>query len=205
MAIVQTRKPPEAGSLAIGRALNDLRGQPERAELLGGAEIDLSQPLPVYRLGLDEVEGHESLDRAKHVGWRYLVEPPGGGSVAYADVKETSGGGSRFASLSQNRNAERLMQAAHLAQQVAEDLPDDCEARVLDVPALYLSAIWLTAARPIFIPYIDAQRLADPSAKIEVEPDFLNRLLNAARTARQQLNNTPPGPAPPAAAGTRSP
>jgi hypothetical protein len=204
MAIVQTRKPPAAGPLAIGRALNDLRGQPDRAELLGGARINLSQPLPVYRLGLDELQGPESLDKAQHVGWRYLVERPGGGSAAYADVKETSGEEPRFASLSQNRNAARLSQAAHLAERVAKDLRDDCEARILDVPALYISTIWLTCTTPIFIPFIDGVRLADPSTSVEVDSNFVVRLLERAQVARQQLNNAPRGPAPPAAPVTQA-
>lgn len=195
MGIVQRRKPPASGPKAIGRALRDLRGQPDDDALLGGAEINLSRPLPVYRLGLDELHGADFLKRATPVGWRYLVERPGG-DIAYADVKEAAGGESRFASLSPNRNAERLMAAAHLAEQVARSLADDCEARILDVPALYISAIWLTGPSPHFIPFIEAESLADPEARVALDHDFLNRLLRRAEVARQHIRDIGQGPAP---------
>lgn len=191
MAIVQGRKPPPSGPQAIGRALRDLQGRPEKRELLGGAQIDLSAPLPVYRLGLDEIDNPDFLQRVKQVGWRYLIESASSGGVAYADVKETADGGSKFTSLSHNRNADRLMEAAHLAQEVAAGLPDDCEARILDVPAIYVSSVWLNCKNPIFIPYIYPPQFGDN--KIQVHDDFLQQLQRTAQIAKPQIPYATPG------------
>jgi hypothetical protein len=122
MAIVQKRTPPANGSDAIGRALRDLAGPPDPKDTLGGAAIDLSKPLPVYRLGLDAIRqaGPDSLKQATRVGWRYLLER--GERAGYADVKESAGGQARFSSVSRSRNADRLIAAAHVAQRIGEQL-----------------------------------------------------------------------------------
>lgn len=187
MAIVQTLKSPASGGKAVSRALRDLKAGSAIADnLLGGAEVNLSEPLPVFRLGLDEIggDGMESLARAKHVGWRYLLERPASNAAGYADVREVAGGEAKFTSLAQNKNAERLIAAAHLAQEFAKRATGDCEARILDVPSLYLSAIWLTASPPMFIPYIDGERLAQTDASVQLEPDLLDRLVRQAEIAK---------------------
>jgi len=196
MAIVQKQQPPPSGPRVIGRALRDLRGPPDTRALLGSASINLSAPLPFYRLGLDQIDGSDFLKNAMQVGWRYLIEGGTGGAdggVAYADVKETGGGDSKFTSLSHNENAERLMQAAHLAQSVAADITGDCEARILDVPAVYVSTIWLSCATPVFIPYIYPPGFR--SNEIEVQSNFLEQLQKFAEAARKHLNpgNASPG------------
>jgi hypothetical protein len=189
MAIVQKQQPPSAGPKAIGQALRDLRPLPDHKALLGGAEINLSAPLPVYRLGLDQLEKPDFLAKATQVGWRYLMEGPGGGGVAYADVREATGGTARFTGLAQNENATRLMEAAHLAQKVAADVPGDCEARILDVPAVYVSAVWLSCANPLFIPYIFPPRFG--TGTIDVQKDFLKQLQQAAAAAQRHLGERP--------------
>ncbi|HJW79322.1 MAG: hypothetical protein ACJ8DU_20425 [Microvirga sp.] len=182
MAIVRKRTPPGSGPQAIDRALQAL-APAESAAALSDRPLNLSQPLPVYRLGLDQLDGPESLARATQSGWRYLIE--GGEGTAYADVRETGADSAKFTSLSRNRNAERLMQAVHLAEEAARAMPDDCEARILEVPALYIAAIWLTGAQPVFIPYLDPSRLADEAAPVRVEPDLMARLVDEARAARR--------------------
>jgi hypothetical protein len=182
------KKGPDNGQSEIGKALSDLRGRDAGPEaLLGGAAISLSAPLPVYRLGLDEIEAQASLSRAEHVGWRYLIEGSGQGA-AFADVNETEGD-PRFASFSQNENADRLIAAANLAQEVAQGLPETYEARILDVPALYTSAIWLSGAEDIFIPYVDMRRLRGKA--VQVEPTFLSNLVTRAQHAREQNREKP--------------
>jgi hypothetical protein len=186
MAIVQKQNPPTAGRNIIGKALRDLWGRPDRRGALGGAVVSLSEPLPLYSLRLDDIDKPESISRAKPIGWRYLVENPQG--VAYADLVAGPDGGEAFASLSRNQNAERLSQAAHLAESVAIGL-SDCEARILDIPALNISAVWLAGAQWKFIPYIDLEKLGKPDAKISVDDNFLNRVAERAEQLRRHLSN----------------
>jgi hypothetical protein len=187
MPIVQKRTPPASGQNIIGKALRDLWGRPDPQDLLGGATINLSRPLPVYSLRLDDIGKSDTISRARPVGWRYLVEKPGG--VAYADLVESPDGAPAFASLSRNRNAERLSQAAHFAESVASGL-SDCEARILDIPPLHISAIWLAGPESKFIPYIDLEKLREPDAKISVDEKFLERLTKRAEELRQHLSDT---------------
>ena len=195
MAIVRAQSPPTSGPRAIGAALRDLRGtKAPMDELLGGAEINLSEPLPIFALNLDDVIGPGSLEKATRVGWRYLLAGADDGQVGFADVKETAGGASKFTGLARNRNADRLMQAVHLAQRVAKELPGDCEARILDVPALNISAVWLAGPQPTFIPYIDPERFTKDG--IRVEPEFLKELVRSAEVMRQHLKEFPQEPTP---------
>jgi hypothetical protein len=69
MAIVQKRKPPAEAQSIIGKALRDLWGRPDPHDVLGGA-INLSQPLPVYNLRLEDIDKPDSISMAKPVGWR---------------------------------------------------------------------------------------------------------------------------------------
>ena len=189
MSIVQKRNPPPAGQSIVTNALRDL-WQPDPHEALGGAAINLSQPLPVYSLQLADIDKADSINKAKSVGWRYLMEKAGG--AAYADLVESSAGEPAFASLSRNRNAERLNQAAHLAEKVADGGPT-YEARILDVPALHISAIWLLGLDSKFIPYIDPERLRAPDAEISVDHEFLDRLTRRAKELRQLLPDSSRG------------
>ncbi len=181
MSIIQKQAPPDRGGTVVRNALRDLWGEEADPSMLGGAALDLGLPLPVYRLRLDDIRDTASIKKARLVGWRYLMEKEG--NSAYADVVVTSNGDPSFASLSRNKNAERLNQAAHLAESVAEGLPE-CEARILDIPALHISAIWLLENVSTFIPYIDADQLRDPEAKISVDPLFLDRIAKRARERR---------------------
>ena len=187
MAIVQKQSPPADGATIVGNAIRNLWRRPGAiAEALGGASVNLSQPLPVYSLGLDDIHGPDCINKVKIAGWRYLMEDSN--TVAYADLVDHPTGGQIFASLSRNLNAERLREAANLAEKVASGLPD-CEARVLDVPALQVSAIWLFGASSRFIPYMDPEWFGGPSASVSVDPDLLDRLTRRADELRLHLQS----------------
>ena len=172
------RKGPERGRNMVGRALHDLRGPPDPNAVLGGAGVDLSEPLPLYRLALDQITDRDCLARAEHMGWRYLIESQG--KAAFADVKEGADTPVRFASLSQNANAHRLIEATHLSEAAATG--EDYEPRILDVPSLRTSALWLMSRDSIFIPFIDVKRLK--GAPVQIEEDFLDDLIRRAARAR---------------------
>ena len=189
MAITLASKAPASAGQAIGKALRDLRA-PGTFDEAAGRAVHISGGLPVYRLGLDDIVRADVLAHATKVGWRYIVAPPGGG-VGYADVKESAKGEARFASLARNRNAERLTEAVHLAEEIAPSLSGDYEARILDVPALFLAALWLDGKQPVFIPFIDRNRLSQTDAAVQAEPDFLPRLFRNASKVRQQFSQAP--------------
>lgn len=182
MAITTTQKAPPSGPAMIMRALGDLNPPSER---LGGARIDISAPIGLYRLGLDDIDSEISFDHAVFAGWRYILEG-GGHGVGAADVVPIEGGQARFTSLARNEQADFLLQAAHLAEEVAANLSGDCEARILVVPSLYVSTLWLTADPPVFIPFLDAARPIRKTEDVAVRPDFTTDLLARAATARDR-------------------
>lgn len=181
MAITTTHQPPVSGPAATMRALGDLDSPAER---LGGAQVDISAPLGLYRLRLDALDGADGFGRAEFVGWRCLLEGDGRG-VGAADVVPTEGGEARFASLARNEQAGSLLRAAHPAEKIAEGLPGDCEARVLIAPSLDVSALWLTAEPPVFIPSLDASRPIRTAEDVAVRPNFAEDLVARAGVARQ--------------------
>jgi hypothetical protein len=169
MAIVGALNAPEKGPEIIERALRDLY-VPSSKDGLGGGKLELSQPFPVYRLDLKRLKSARDIANAELFGWRYLVEHPRSDGVGYADVK-TSAEGAQFTSFSkQSINVYRLMEAAHLAQQVAEESNTNYEARILEIPQIYFSSIWLAGAKSILIPYIDRTTLFASDASVKAHP-----------------------------------
>ena len=68
---------PEGGHRLVERALQDVLPYGDDAK--GGRqtssvdEIEISQPIPIYRLGLDRLQSAGNVEDADLVGWRYLV------------------------------------------------------------------------------------------------------------------------------------
>lgn len=180
MAIKAFRQPPPSGLMTVVRALGDLA---PRGRALGGSAIDISRPLPVFRLGIDDLTEPDALDRAEFVAWRYLIEG-GGGGAGMADVGEAPGGDAVFGSLARNEQADFLLQATHLAQSVADRTSQDCDVRLLQVPSLYATALWLTTDPPVFIPILDVEHPVRSVAQVRVEPEFLPRLVARAHDRR---------------------
>lgn len=180
MAIKPASRSSEPGIEIVEQALKDL--EPQTASL-GGGLADISHPLAIFRLGLDDVAEPEGLDHARFVGWRYLIEG-GGLKMGTADVGETDAGGLRFANLARNEQAEILLGATHLAQRIALAEKEDCEVRLLIVPSLYVTALWLTTSPPVFIPILDAARPIRQVSELDVRNDFLEDLAWRAQVAK---------------------
>ena len=180
MAIIPASRSSEPGLEIVQQALKDLEPQPES---LGGGVADISHPLAIYRLGLDDVAEPDSLTHARFIGWRYLIEG-GGQTTGTADVGETDAGDLRFANLARNEQADLLLEATHLAQAAASLEKADCEARLLIVPSLYVTAVWLTTSPPLFIPVLGASRPIRERSDLDVRSNFLEDLAERAEVAK---------------------
>jgi len=186
MGIVKKLQAPQQGVQIVSSALSDLQGHPGNAALLGGAAVDLSQALPVFQLRLSDITQAVNIGAARLVGWRYLISRQGTAAYGYADVAVTEKGGIQFSSFASNRNGARLVEAVRLAEQAAEALPsEEHEARILDVPALKLSMIWLAGTTAKFIPFIDGRQLGDWTPRVLAADELFERLVLDARLARQ--------------------
>jgi len=128
-------------------------------------------------LKLSDITGDDFLKNAVSIGWRYLII--GAGPMAVADVKESgSGAPPRFDSLIRGAIAERLEQAADLAASRYGAEPTTLEARILEIPSLYITAFWLHGLREIFIPFLEGAK--KDALAVHEDPSFIQRVAQAA-------------------------
>ncbi|WP_315778808.1 MULTISPECIES: chitosanase [unclassified Bradyrhizobium] len=181
---------PAGGVAVVEMALNDLMADRVAAFAASSGAPQLTQPIRRFVVKLNELTDAGFLARAKPVGWRYLVI--GGGSSAVADVKHDASGAPDFDSLISGDLAARLAKAAEQAEQIYGSRAGEFEARILDIPAIYMSAFWLHGPRDIFIPLVDGH----PSKPLPPREDasFILRAVQAAaskRRAAQKGGNVP--------------
>jgi hypothetical protein len=187
---IRTPDGPADARDTIAFALADLSPLEPSSGLLRfeSSPLRLAQPVRVFTVPLEEVTSSDFFRTATPVGWRYLVAGDGllDNGVAAADVTETSGGGTAFASLFHGPVPERLTEASRVAEAEFGARPEPYDVRILELPALYLSALWLVGPndRHVFIPYLDGTGPEPPP--IRVEPDFASRAVAVANERRRQ-------------------
>jgi hypothetical protein len=81
-------------------------------------------------------------------------------------------------SVSQNAQAWRLLAGVHLAEKPAPKR-ETCDARVLDILALYRATLWLIRRPPLFIP--DVHRTDRPDLPVRAEKTCLRRINRLAK------------------------
>lgn len=106
------------------------------------APTDTAAPHPVYLAGLEELAAGRLLETAVENGWRYLLIR-GDQAVATATVGTGGGAGMQFSHVTQGPYVEATVEGLHRAEALDEVASGDYELRLLDVPALYLRALWL--------------------------------------------------------------
>ena len=173
---------PLNGPAVIGQAMAHLmyRG-PDALRALGGAVPKASQPVRLFTIGFDDITSDRFLDSAVPVGWRYLIVD--GGPIAVADVKESASGGTAFSSLIRGPIAEGLSEAADLASKKYDNDSGNYEVRVLEIPSLYISTLWLHGTREVFFPFLAGGGVSRTA--VREDPHFIQHVLQAARVKRR--------------------
>ncbi len=187
---IRTPPGPALGTQIVGRAVNDLMADRAAAAVAGGAAPQVSQPIPRYLVKLSDLTDVNFLAKAVQIGWRYLIV--GAGPVAVADVKQVQSGAPSFDSLIHGDFADRVAQAADLAARQYGAHPDEFEARILEIPSIYLSALWLHGPRDVF--FSTSQGPSGSQPPLQEDPSFILRAVRAAaakRDATQRVNNMP--------------
>jgi hypothetical protein len=182
MAITR-RTGPADGPAVVDRAVRQImRNEFEAfgAEAAGADAVASTQPIQRFRLNLGDLAGPDALVKAAPVGWSYLVVGAGPEPAAIADVGDAAAGAApSFGSLIRGRMAKRLAAAAQLAASRYGEGNDHFEARILEIPAVYMTALWLHGARDIFIPFLEgATKDGDP---VTEDSSFLSRAQDAAK------------------------
>jgi hypothetical protein len=185
---------PADGPALVKRALQDLTaGNAGMAAWVAGgaAAAGVSQPIQRFMLKLSDLTGPDVLSKAVPIGWRYLVvgQAPGAAAeaaepMAVADVKDTQSGTATFDSLIYGKIAERLTKAAEFAAEKYNTAQDDFEVRILEIPSVYMTALWLHGARDIFIPFLEGG--SKDTQPLQEDPLFLSRAAQAAALKKVQ-------------------
>ena len=176
--------PGPAGAIQVVEgAVNDLMVDHTVALAAGGGATQVSQPIQRFLLKLNDLTDTDFLAKAAPIGWRYLILGPG--PIAVADVKEMQSGAPSFDSLIHGEIADRLAKASELAEQRYGAQANEFEARILEIPSIHMSALWLHGPEDIFIPIIEKDP-KDPLPPHE-DPSFILRAARAAATKRSQM------------------
>jgi hypothetical protein len=182
MTIVRAQGPTTGPSI-IGRAMTHLmtRGPGALPATGGAGATRATQPMQLFGLNLNDITDENFLQKAIPLGWRYLITNTS--AIAVADVRETGSGPPRFGSLIRGMIAERLEQAAELAHQNYAAGPLTFEARILEITALYITALWLHGPRDILIPFYEGAR--ENTQPVREDGNFISRVFQAAARKRQ--------------------
>jgi hypothetical protein len=152
-------------------------------------QLALSEPHQVFTMGMDDVTSGGGLDRARPVGWRFLVQS-GGRTVASAETtRNPDGSGSDEVShfnegpfVAGTEKALAAVRSLTHVQAAAFDV------RLLRIPSLYMMALWLhSAATDLLVPL--APSPIGKEGKPVAPAEFFAELVDVARHA------APPEPA----------
>jgi hypothetical protein len=116
-------------------------------------QLDVSTPHQIFTIGLDDLTSGGGLDKARPVGWRYIVEEAGQ-PIASAETTPSPDGTTHVLS---HFNEGPFVGATATTVRAARALPQveaaGFDLRLLRIPALYLMALWLhSPATDLLIP-----------------------------------------------------
>jgi hypothetical protein len=107
-----------------------------------GGALSLTLPHQVYTAGLEDLAGGQDLTQALRLsGWRALVEEDRQ-VVAAAEVP-ASPGAPASASINRGALVQSTVEALEQAERHDSVLSEPFEPRLLQIPALYVTALWL--------------------------------------------------------------
>jgi hypothetical protein len=108
--------------------------------------LQLVEPLQVFTLGLHDLVAGRDLEAAKSSGWLFLVQE-GDNVLGSAEAVPTGKGDEHVLSaFNEGRFVASTADALRTARGLPEVSRDGFEPRLLRVPGLYLTALWLHKA-----------------------------------------------------------
>jgi hypothetical protein len=115
-------------------------------------QLALSTPHQVFTMGLDDITSGGGLDRARPVGWRFLIEE-GGRLIASAETTLLPDGTHEVSQTTEGPFVAGTDEAVKTVRNLPELAADGFELRLLRIPALYVWALWLHApATDLLVP-----------------------------------------------------
>lgn len=178
MAITVTPAPQEALAVLLD-TLDDIAGNTPTRSIADDSD-SLVAPLPfgLFRLSLDQLNSPSAFEDAARIGWRYLLTGTEG--PAFADIlSDRDGQTLQFGQLATGRLAVALVDCAFAAERLGNDA--EYEARILDIPACHMTALWLEGPTRCFL-------LASPEQSERFDEDEMRAYLVEAATRIEQAD-----------------
>ena len=181
------REPPAAAAQVLQNAVASLEKPPPGISFLrtvAPRDIAWSTPHTVYHLGLDAIESNEGIDAAECVSWRYLSGAALTVPVA-ADV-QLRAEQLVFGGLHQGPFVNGFSEEVRRASADPELQAKAYEPRLLQIPALYVVALWLhepASTGDVFIPLRPVNPALEPGRRYSRD-QLQAALLQAATKVR---------------------
>lgn len=134
---------PEESNNVVSRALSVRIRRTSPLPLLR-ASVRIAIPLPSYGISNKSLRAADPLARARLHAWRY---PLLSGSDSGFALVVKRGKSLDFAGVSAGRFAERVLAACVCAEREFDSHKEAYQARLLNLPALHLHAVWLFRPR----------------------------------------------------------
>jgi len=175
---------PVGGNVMVEKYVSELLAR-EHALVGGGPEevtFATSVPLPVYTVNFSDLKERDFLSKTFQIGWRYLIES--GGEDLVADIDVNKDGKSQFGALTRGEYVDRLAQVTSLAEKLFGASKEKFLARILEIPPLYLVAVWMhrdekTLTEDRFLPALLG---SEPVAsEAEKESAFVEKVIALAK------------------------
>lgn len=160
------------------------RGRGAGLQKLGAArveDLELSTPHQVFVMGPDAAEAGGSLDRARPMGWRFLVES-GGEVIASAESPEgpEQPEGAGEPSFSEGQIVASTAGAVKAARALPQLANAGFDLRLLRIPAMYQNALWLHSPHADLLIPLEPSPIGD-AGKVVPPPVFFRKLAEYAR------------------------
>lgn len=189
--------PPQKATDVLQAAIEDIaRIDNETAVLFAQAPPTFLLAHQMYFVRLDDLADTGSIAGAVLTGWRYFVMPANSNAVLTGEVHRKDADLFVFGRLSRNSFNAIFDVFDHVNQQ-PESAAGSFEARLLYVPGLFLSALWLkeksAEADPsrrgdIFRPLPNIPKPLEP--EYYPEREFVEQLTEMAKTTRAKNTKT---------------
>jgi hypothetical protein len=163
---------------------------------LAGEVIDMadrttiSDVWPLYHLGLQQIVEGSGLAGAAFVGWRALVRVSGQ-PTAIADVEPAVDSAEDVRQMTYGAVVSGITQLAEASQGGGADQGDDVDERILQIPGIYVVAIWehndVTPDSDVIVPAAPAPAALEEARRYSAA-EFLARV---APLAAERLSADP--------------
>jgi hypothetical protein len=172
--------PPEGGLQIIESALTRFRNQPNLAAVITSRSaaadtLNAAVPHPVYFVGIKSLTKGKLLSAAVLRGWRYLLLNENEPYAATELNLNKRTGSLRFSHVNYGALLERTIDGLAFAEKLEPVNRSDYELRLLDMPDLYIVALWLHGAEDLIIPILLGSAEIN-TFTVYTESEFINLL-----------------------------